>query len=111
MDVEDFIVSYNLLPLGSLVFVMFCVRKNGWGFENFLKEANSGDGLKFPNWARAYMQYVLPIVVIIVYLKGYYDFFANHEPAQRIAWMTFAVLLMVVIFGIVFLTGRKKKTA
>ena len=78
MDVEDFIVSYNLLPLGSLVFVMFCVRKNGWGFENFIKEANTGEGLKFPNWARAYMQYVLPIVVIIVYLKGYYDFFANH---------------------------------
>lgn len=111
MDVEDFIVSYNLLPLGSLVFVMFCVRKNGWGFENFIKEANSGDGLKFPKWARAYMQYVLPIVVIIVYLKGYYDFFANHEPAQRIAWMAFAVLLMIAIFGIVFLTGRKKKSA
>lgn len=111
MDVEDFIVSYNLLPLGSLVFVMFCVRKNGWGFENFIKEANTGEGLKFPNWARAYMQYVLPIVVIIVYLKGYYDFFANHEPAQRIAWMAFAVLLMLVIFGIVFFTGRKKKSA
>lgn len=111
MDVEDFIVSYNLLPLGSLVFVMFCVRKNGWGFENFIKEANTGEGLKFPNWARAYMQYVLPIVVIIVYLKGYYDFFANHKPAQRIAWMAFAVLLMLVIFGIVFFTGRKKKSA
>ena len=111
MDVEDFIVSYNLLPLGSLVFVMFCVRKNGWGFENFIKEANSGEGLKFPKWARAYMQYVLPIVVIIVYLKGYYDFFANHEPAQRIAWMAFAVLLMIAIFGIVLLTGRKKKSA
>ena len=111
MDVEDFIVSYNLLPLGSLVFVMFCVRKNGWGFENFIKEANAGDGLKFPNWARAYMQYVLPIVVIIVYLKGYYDFFANHELAQRIAWMAFAVLLMLMIFGVVFLTGRKKKSA
>lgn len=57
------------------------------------------------------MQYVLPIVVIIAYLKGYYDFFANHEPAQRIAWMAFAVLLMLVIFGIVFFTERKKKSA
>lgn len=111
MDVEDFIVSYNLLPLGSLVFVMFCVRKNGWGFENFFKEANTGDGLKFPKWARVYMQYILPIIVVFVYLKGYYDFFANHEPAQRYGWMAFAVLLIVVIFGIVFLTGRKKKSA
>lgn len=52
MDMEDFLVSSNLLPLGSLVFVLFCVRKNGWGFENFLKEANEGEGIKFPHWIR-----------------------------------------------------------
>lgn len=110
MDVEDFIVSYNLLPLGSLLFVMFCVRKNGWGFENFLKEANTGTGLKFPKWARFYMQYILPIIVVFVYLKGYYDFFANHTASSRIAWMAFAVILLLLIFGVSLFTGRKKKT-
>lgn len=69
MDLEDFLVSSNLLPLGSLVFVMFCVRKNGWGFENFIKEANNGDGIKFPHWIRLYMQYILPIIVTIITLK------------------------------------------
>ena len=109
MDLEDFIVSYNLLPLGSLLFVMFCVRRNGWGFENFLKEANEGDGMKFPKWARAYMQYVLPLVVIIVYLKGYYDTFASQGTAVLVGWMAFALLLLGVIFGVSLLTGRKKK--
>ena len=108
MDLEDFIVSYNLLPLGSLLFVMFCVRKNGWGFENFLKEANAGDGVMFPKWARVYMQYILPIIVTIVYLKGYYDFFAVQPTGTRIAWMAFAALLLLVIFGVSIFTGRKK---
>lgn len=108
MDLEDFIVSYNLLPLGSLLFVMFCVRKNGWGFENFLKEANAGEGVMFPKWARVYMQYILPIIVTIVYLKGYYDFFAVQPTGTRVAWMAFAVLLLLVIFGVSIFTGRKK---
>lgn len=114
MDLEDFIVSYNLLPLGSLLFVMFCVRKNGWGFENFLKEANEGEsGIKFPKWARAYMQYILPVIVTIVYLKGYYDFFAAQSVTTRILWMAFAVALLLIIFGVSIFTGRKntKKSA
>ncbi len=109
MDMEDFIVSSNLLPLGSLLFVMFCVRKNGWGFENFLKEANEGEGMKFPKWARAYMQYVLPIIVTIVYLKGYYDTFSKQPLTVRAGWMAFAVVLLCVIFGVSLFTGRKKK--
>ncbi len=48
MDLEDFIVSNNILPLGSVVFVMFCVSKYGWGCKNFIKEADTGEGLKFP---------------------------------------------------------------
>lgn len=108
MDLEDFIVSYNLLPLGSLLFVMFCVRKNGWRFENFLKEANTGkDGIKFPKWARVYMQYILPVIVTIVYLKGYYDFFAAQQTAARILWMAFAVVLLLIIFGVSVFTGKK----
>ena len=108
MDLEDFIVSYNLLPLGSLLFVMFCVRKNGWGFDNFVEEANAGEGIKFPRWAKTYMQYVLPIIVTIVYLKGYYDFFAGQPTVTRIGWMAFALVLLMVIFGVSLFTGRKK---
>ncbi len=48
MDLEDFIISNNILPLGSVVFVIFCVSKYGWGWKNFIKEANTGEGLKFP---------------------------------------------------------------
>lgn len=108
MDLEDFLVSYNLLPLGSLVFVMFCVRKNGWGFENFLKEANKGSGINFPKWIRIYMQYILPFIVTVIYLKGYYDYFIPQGKAVTIGWMCFAVLLLVLIFGISVFTGRKK---
>lgn len=108
MDLEDFIVSYNLLPLGSLLFVMFCVRKNGWGFDNFIKEANAGSGVKFPAWSRVYMQYVLPIIVTMVYLKGYYDFFAQHNTGERIGWMLFALTLLATIFGVSIFTGKKK---
>ena len=109
MDLEDFLVSSNLLPLGSLVFVMFCVRKNGWGFENFIKEANKGDGIKFPHWIRLYMQYILPIIVTIIYLKGYYDTFKNKGTGLLIFWMCFACALLLVIFTISIFTGRKKK--
>lgn len=110
MDMEDFLVSSNLLPLGSLVFLMFCVRKNGWGFENFIKEANEGEGVKYPKWLRAYMQYVLPIIVTVIYLKGYYDTFAAKGNNILIPWMCFAVLLLIVIFGISLFTGKKKKS-
>ncbi len=106
MDLEDFLVSSNLLPLGSLVFVMFCVRKNGWGFENFIKEANNGDGIKFPHWIRLY---ILPIIVTIIYLKGYYDTFKNKGTGLLIFWMCFACVLLLVIFTISIFTGRKKK--
>lgn len=110
MDMEDFLVSSNLLPLGSLVFLMFCVRKNGWGFENFIKEANEGEGVKYPKWLRAYMQYVLPIIVTVIYLKGYYDTFAAKGNNILIPWMCFAVLLLIVIFGISLFTGKKKRS-
>ena len=110
MDMEDFLVSSNLLPLGSLVFLMFCVRKNGWGFENFIKEANEGEGVKYPKWLRAYMQYVLPIIVTVIYLKGYYDTFAAKGKNILIPWMCFEVLLLLVIFGISLFTGKKKKS-
>ena len=111
MDLEDFRVSYNLLPLGSLVFVLFCVRKNGWGFENFLKEANTGSGMKFPKWLRIYMQYILPLIVCVIYLKGYYDFFIPQGKTTTILWMCFAAAMLIVIFGITIFTGKKRVKA
>lgn len=69
MDLEDFLVSSNLLPLGSLVGVLFCVRKNGWGWENFIKEANTGKGKHIPDGLRSYMAYVVPALICFIYLK------------------------------------------
>jgi len=75
MDLEDFIVSNILLPLGSLVFVIFCVSNKGWGFRNFVNEANQGKGLKVKQWMRSYMTYVLPLIIIILFLISIYNFF------------------------------------
>lgn len=99
MDVEDFLVSYNLLPLGSMVFVIFCTKRNGWGWSNFIKEANIGKGAKMPNvnWLKFYMTWILPLIIIIVYLKGYYDFFAPQGGSILIGWMCFAVILLLAI--------------
>lgn len=71
LDLEDFIISNNLLPLGSLVYLMFCTTRYGWGFESFLKEANEGKGLKFPRWARGYVTFVLPVIVLVIFIQGY----------------------------------------
>ena len=67
MDIEDYIVSYLMLPLGSLAFVIFCTARYGWGWKNFMEEANTGKGLKVKNWMRIYMTYVLPILVLGVF--------------------------------------------
>lgn len=68
---EDFIVSNNLLPLGSLVYLMFCTSRYGWGFKGFLAEADQGKGLKFPKWARVYLTFFLPIIVAVIFVMGY----------------------------------------
>jgi len=108
MDLEDFIVSYNLLPLGSMVFVFFCVRKNGWGFDNFIAEANEGSGMKFPKSLKTYMTYVLPAVITVIYLKGYYDTFSSESLPVLIGWMAFAVVLLVLVFSVSVFTGKNK---
>jgi NSS family neurotransmitter:Na+ symporter len=76
MDLEDFIVSNLLLPLGSLVFVLFCTRKSGWGWKNFMAEANQGKGLKVKKWMRGYMTYVLPLIMVAVFVFGLISFFS-----------------------------------
>ncbi len=72
LDLEDFLVSNNLLPLGSLVYLLFCTARYGWGFDNFLKEANAGTGLKFPRWAKMYVSYVLPALILLIFFQGYW---------------------------------------
>lgn len=94
MDLEDFIVSSNLLPIGSLVYVMFCVRKNGWGWENFTNEANAGRGMRFPSRIRWYMAYVIPCIIVMIYLKGYYDMFSKQGTAMLIGWYAAAAVFL-----------------
>ncbi len=75
MDLEDFIVSNLLLPLGSLTFLLFCVTKKGWGWDNFVAEANQGKGLKVKKWMRGYITYVLPVITVIFFVIGIINFF------------------------------------
>lgn len=75
LDFEDFLVSNNLLPIGSLVYLLFCTSRYGWGFRNFMKEANTGEGIKFPSWARFYVSYILPVIVLVIFFMGYWSFF------------------------------------
>ena len=75
MDLEDFIVSNNLLPLGSVVYLLFCVSRYGWGWDNFIAEADTGKGLMFPKGLRLYVKYVLPFIVFFVFVQGYIDKF------------------------------------
>ena len=70
-SIEDFIVSNNLLPLGSLLYVVFCVSRKGWGWDNFLAEADAGTGMKFPRWARGWLTFGLPALIIIIFIMGY----------------------------------------
>lgn len=75
LDLEDFIVSNNLLPLGSLVYLLFCTMRCGWGWESFTKEANEGRGVKYPKWVRVYVSYILPLIVLFIFVMGYKDKF------------------------------------
>ena len=70
LDSEDFLVSNLLLPIGSLVYLLFCVTKWGWGFDRYLAEANKGTGLRFARWLKPYFQWVLPILIVIILLQG-----------------------------------------
>lgn len=99
MDLEDFIVSNNLLPLGSLGYVLFCTKKNGWGWNHFLEEINQGEGWKFPSGIKGYMSYGLPLLIIIIYLKGYYDKFQPMGTKVLVGWMIVAILFLTFVIG------------
>ncbi len=110
MDLEDFIVSYNILPLGCLLFVLFCTRKNGWGYDNFVAEVNEGKGLAFPKWMKPYMMYILPVIDLVIYFKGYYDMFKPQGTKMVCIWMTIAVVLALLVFWIAAGHGSKDKS-
>ena len=76
LDTEDFIVSNLLLPGGSVLFILFCTTRYGWGWDNFLAEANEGQGLKLARWLRPYMTYVLPVIVAVILVAGLISFFS-----------------------------------
>ena len=71
LGIEDFLVSNILLPVGSLIYLLFCVTKFGWGFDNYLTECNTGNGMKFARFLKPYFQFVLPILVLIVLVQGF----------------------------------------
>ena len=75
LDLEDFIVSANLLPLGGLYLTFFCMNKTGWGKENFFAEANTGKGWKFPLWMSSYIRFVCPVIIFLLWVIGWLDKF------------------------------------
>lgn len=75
LDLEDFIVSNLMLPIGSFIYLLFCVTKIGWGFDNYLKEANTGRGMKVPRFLKPYLQFILPAMILFIFIKGIIDKF------------------------------------
>lgn len=108
LDLEDFIVSNNLLPLGSLGYLLFVTRKNGWGWERFLKEVNTGEGLNFPAALRGYVGYGIPLIIIIIYLKGYYDKFSGMGVMAFAVWMAIAVVFLGFVLYCALAGGRRQ---
>ena len=74
LDFWDFLVSNNILPLGSLVLALYCCNRFGWGWDNFLAEANEGKGLKVKSWMKPVFQYVVPAAIIFIYIYGMVTF-------------------------------------
>ena len=75
LDLEDFLVSNNILPLGSLVFLAFCTTRYGWGWDKFIEEVDTGKGIGFPKWMHFYATYILPLIVLFIFFNGYYAIF------------------------------------
>lgn len=107
MDLEDFIVSNNLLPLGSLGYILFCTRSNGWGWDNFTDEANTGRGLGISRSLKGYVSYGIPAIIMVIYLKGYYDKFAPMGNVTLICWMIVAILLLTYVLYCSGIIGKR----
>lgn len=104
-DLEDFIVSNNLLPLGSLLYLMFCTHRYGWGWKNFINEANTGKGKKFPAKLFHYCAYILPVIILVIFFQGYIEKFT--WPLNFI--LATVILAIVLYFPIqAWIVNRKK---
>ena len=77
LDTYDFVLSENILPLGAMCYVLYVVLKRGWGFDNYLKEVNTGRGIKLPRFARGYYRIVLPVVIVALFAQGYIGIFCK----------------------------------
>ena len=75
LDLEDFVVSNLLLPIGAIIYVVFCSTRYGWGWDNFIKESNAGKGAKMPNWLKNYMRFFVPLVLAAILILGLLSFF------------------------------------
>ena len=77
LDLEDFILSDNMLPIGSIIYLLFCVSRYGWGWDKFIAEADMGEGAKFPKKLRFYFTYVVPVIMLVILIAGYMNKFAG----------------------------------
>ena len=77
LDLEDFLLSNNLLPFGCLLFLLFCSWRRGWGWDNFVAEVNQGQGVRFPRFMKYYLRYGLPCIILLVFIMGYVDKFGK----------------------------------
>jgi NSS family neurotransmitter:Na+ symporter len=75
LDLEDFVVSNLLLPVGAIIYVIFCTVRYGWGWDKFIEEANAGNGVKIPAWLKNYMKYFVPVVLLLILVVGLKGFF------------------------------------
>ncbi|MBE6033664.1 MAG: sodium-dependent transporter [Clostridiales bacterium] len=100
MDLEDFIVSNHVLPLGSMVYLMFCTYRYGWGWKGFIEEANTGEGRRFPAAVRGYVSYILPLIVLVIFFKGYWDKFHS---------ATAMIVAAAIVLGLSYIVFYRKK--
>jgi len=100
LDLEDFILSNNLLPLGAMIYLLFCMKRYGWGWDKFIEEVDTGSGLKFPKWSRGYFTYVAPVIVLAVFVVGYYDMFFKDIPMiVPIIWVIAGMVMTFILSG------------
>lgn len=106
LSLEDFILSQNILPLGSLIFLFFSVSKYGYGYDKFIEEANTGEGIKFPSKLKWYFLYIVPLLIMFVYIKGYYEFFIS-EGLNGIVGICISLLILLFLAYICFYNSKK----
>ena len=102
------LIGISVLSMPAVLgFNILCTRKNGWGFDNFVAEADAGIGKPFPRYLRKYMSYVLPLIIVVIYFKGYYDTFAPKGTLLLCIWMCVALLFVLFIGYLAFGHSRR----